>query len=142
MSGTSSLAVEGPEGSAGQPTVDLRLPADGAYAAMVRTLAAGIAARLDFTMDDIEDVRMVVSEATALVLEQAAEDGELACAFTLESGRLRLSVSTATTGTTEADYENFGWQVLAVLAEDASIDISPGRYGVTATVVSAHAGGE
>ena len=34
--------------------VELRLPADGAYASVLRTTTAGLAARLDFTIDSIE----------------------------------------------------------------------------------------
>lgn len=138
MSGTSSLAVEGAQGADAQPTVELKVPADGAYASVLRTLAAGLAARLDFTMDDIEDLRMVVSEATSLVLEQADAGGVLVCRFDLaHSDRLTVEIATDTSSPSSADYENFGWQVLAVLAEDASIDDATGRFCVRATVVSA-----
>ncbi|WP_141013942.1 ATP-binding protein [Nocardioides sambongensis] len=138
MSGTSSLAVEGAHGAGAQPTVELRLPADGAYASVLRTLAAGLAARLDFTMDDIEDLRMVVSEAASLVLERAAEGGVLTCTFDLShTDRLSLEVATETSMPASADYESFGWQVLAVLAEEASIDATASRFSVRATVLSA-----
>ena len=40
--------------------VELRLPPDNAYVAVLRTTTAGLAARLDFTLDDIEDLRMAV----------------------------------------------------------------------------------
>ncbi|TYL45934.1 anti-sigma factor [Nocardioides sp. BGMRC 2183] len=138
MSGTSSLAVEGAQGAGAQPTVEIRLPADGAYASVLRTLAAGLAARLDFTMEDIEDLRMVVSEAASLVLDQAAADTVLTCTFDLsQTDRLSLEISTDTTAPASADYENFGWQVLAVLAEDAAIETSATRFSVRATVLSA-----
>ena len=65
----------------GQPTrrsdVELRLPADGAYVSVLRTAASGLAARLDFTIDDIEDVRMAVSEACALALPEADDESDL-----------------------------------------------------------------
>ena len=38
--------------------VELRLPADSAYASVLRTTTAGLAARLDFPIDDIEDLRI------------------------------------------------------------------------------------
>ena len=40
----------------GRADVELRLPADGAFVSVLRTTAAGLAARLDFTIDDIEDL--------------------------------------------------------------------------------------
>ena len=38
---------------------------------IVRTSAAGLAARLDFTIDEIEDLRIAIGEATALLLPAA-----------------------------------------------------------------------
>ncbi len=55
--------------------VELRLPADSAYVSVLRTTTAGLAARLDFTIDDIEDLRIAVGEACALVLPEADPRG-------------------------------------------------------------------
>ena len=44
------------------------MPADGAYLSVLRTATAGLAARLDFTLDDIEDLRIAVDEACAMLL--------------------------------------------------------------------------
>ena len=60
-----------------RPDVELRLPAESAYVAVLRMTTAGLAARLDFTLDDIEDLRMAVGEACALVLEHADPGGDL-----------------------------------------------------------------
>ena len=38
---------------------------------MLRTATAGLAARLDFTLDEIEDLRIAVDEACALLLPDA-----------------------------------------------------------------------
>ncbi|MEQ6900080.1 anti-sigma factor [Nocardioides sp. YIM 152588] len=142
MSGTSSLTVGSAGGTDAGSTVELRLPADGAFASVLRTLAAGLGARLDFTMDDIEDLRVVVSEAAALVIEQADEGGDLHCTFRLSPDRVEITASTDAAAPAAADYENFAWQVLAVLTEDAAIDSSPGNYAIRATVTSSLAAGE
>ncbi len=110
--------------------VELRLPADGAYAAVLRTLTAGLAARLDFTMDDIEDLRIAVSEAAAMVLDEADAGADLVCHFRLEAGELRLDCSTTSASPTKPDYDSFGWQVLTTLTTEASIDAQPGHYAV------------
>ena len=47
-------------GDQSRADVELRLPADSAYMSLLRTTSAGLAARLDFTLDDIEDLRMAV----------------------------------------------------------------------------------
>jgi serine/threonine-protein kinase RsbW len=116
--------------------VELRLPADGAYAAVLRTLTAGLAARLDFTMDDIEDLRIAVSEATAMDLDQADAAADLVCRFHLEPGELRLEVGTTSQSPEKPDYDSFGWQVLTTLTTAASVDATPGSYAVNITVHS------
>ena len=135
MSATSSPAAG--TATTGEPTeVELRLPADGAYASVLRTLTAGLAARLDFTMDDIEDLRIAVSEAAAMVLEEADTDSTLDCRFRLSPGTLALTISAPAQSPAAPDYESFGWQVLATLAAEAAIDSAPGSYAVRLTVRS------
>ena len=68
--------------------VSLRVPADGAYVSVLRTMTAGLAARLDFTVDDIEDLRIAVGEACALVLPEADPSGDLEAEFRLAPGVL------------------------------------------------------
>lgn len=51
--------------------VTVRLPAASAYLSVLRTATAGLAARLDFTLDEIEDLRIAVDEACAMLLTQA-----------------------------------------------------------------------
>ena len=48
-----------------QDQVTVRMPAEGAYLSVLRTATAGLAARLDFTLDEIEDLRIAVDEACA-----------------------------------------------------------------------------
>lgn len=115
--------------------VEIRLPAEGAYAAVLRTTTAALAARLDFTIDDIEDLRMAVAEANAMVLEQADPGSDLVCTCRLAPGRMVLSVSVASAGAVP-DLQSFAWQVLTTLAADADIDTSGGRYTVTMTMTS------
>lgn len=133
MSETSSLPPSGTTDDQ-RATVSLRLPADGAYVSVLRTLTAGLAARLDFTMDDIEDLRIAVSEAAAMVLDEAEDGADLDCDFRLEADGLSLAIATSAEAPSAPDYENFGWQVLATLTTDASIESTPGRYAVSLTV--------
>ncbi|HWJ83214.1 MAG TPA: anti-sigma factor [Nocardioides sp.] len=128
-------------GVAARSDVELRLPADGAYASVLRTLTAGLAARLDFTMDDIEDLRIAVSEAAAMVLDEADKGAELDCRFRLEPGVLTILIGTSAARPTAPDYESFGWQVLATLAEEASIEAAPGTYAVRLVMRSSIAPG-
>ena len=85
------MTTTGPTGDV-RADVELRLPADSAYVSVLRTTSAGLAARLDFTLDDIEDLRMAVGEASALVLPAAAEGTDMTCRFYMDQGRLTVVV--------------------------------------------------
>ena len=96
--------------------VEIRLPADGAFLALLRTATAGLAARLDFTLDEIEDLRIAVDEACALLLASAAPDATLGCRFTLEGDVLHVAVGLATEKGAMPDQTSFAWTVLEALA--------------------------
>jgi serine/threonine-protein kinase RsbW len=125
--------------------VELRLPAVGAYASVVRTTAAGLAARLDFTIDDIEDLRIAIGEATALVIPAADPGTDLVACFFF--GRASMRASLTVTLETEAsdepplDTESFAWQVLDTMAQDAAAGPEDGRFRVRFTVTSTVAAG-
>jgi serine/threonine-protein kinase RsbW len=96
--------------------VTIRLPAAGAYLSVLRTATAGLAARLDFTLDEIEDLRIAVDEACAMLLTQAVPGADLECQFALQSDNMRISVSVLTQDGEEPSRETFAWTVLSALA--------------------------
>jgi serine/threonine-protein kinase RsbW len=116
--------------------VSLRVPADGAYVSVLRTMTAGLAARLDFTVDDIEDLRIAVGEACALVLPEALPGGDLEAEFRLTPGTLTISVSVPTDGARAADLDSFAWQVLTTLTRTATTASDESRFEVTFTTES------
>ncbi len=69
------------------------MPAEGAYLSVLRTATAGLAARLDFTLDEIEDLRIAVDEACAMLLSQAIPGSDLECNFALGREEMTISVS-------------------------------------------------
>jgi serine/threonine-protein kinase RsbW len=120
----------------GRADVELRLPADNAFVAVLRTTAAGLAARLDFTIDDIEDLRMAVGEACALVIPSASEDSDLTSQFFLGPGLLTVTVGVDAVDAAAPDPDGFAWQVLTTLAGDASVSVDHGRLEITLSVRS------
>ena len=118
--------------------VELRLPADRAYASVLRTTTAGLAARLDFPIDDIEDLRIAVGEASAMVLGEAAPGTDLVCRFFQEAGELTVSVTVGVDGAVEPDEDSFAWQVLTTLATSATADSSDTEFTVTLSMASSH----
>jgi serine/threonine-protein kinase RsbW len=125
MSTTSSAAAAGGALSgAGRDLVILRLPASGAYLSVLRTATASLASRLDFTIDDIEDLRIAVDEACAMLLPQAVAGAELECSFELTGDTIDVSVGVMTLDGEQPSRDTFAWTVLTALAGevDSSVD--------------------
>ena len=114
----------GPDGD----VVDVRVPADGAYVATLRLTAASLAARCDLTIDDIEDLRLAVDEACALLLPHAREGSAMQSRFDLSRGALAVTTSVeAPTAVAGPDRTGWAWSVLSALA--SSVDVSnDGRH--------------
>lgn len=104
--------------------VSIRLPATGAYLSVLRTATAGLAARLDFTLEEIEDLRIAVDEACGLLLANAVPGAQLECEFELTAGLIRVSVSVLTLEGGPPARDTFAWTVLTALAGevDSRID--------------------
>ena len=76
--------------------VEVRIPADVVYVSTLRLTAASLAARCDLTIDDIEDLRLAVDEACALLLPHASQTSTLDARFELHTGRLTVDTRVAT----------------------------------------------
>jgi len=116
--GIPTQAAGGPrlhDGTA-QDVVTVRLPAAAAYLAVLRTTTASLAARLDFTLDEIEDLRIAVDEACCLLLAGAQPGAELTSRFTMSDDTIHVTVSTPTTGGRAPSRDSFAWTVLSALA--------------------------
>ena len=111
-------------GGAGRDVVVLRLPAAGAYLSVLRTATASLASRLDFTIDDIEDLRIAVDEACAMLLTQAMAGADLECRFELTADAIEVAVSVLTLDGQEPSRDTCAWTVLTALAGevDSSVD--------------------
>ncbi len=132
----SALVPETTEGD----IVVLVVPADNTYLAVLRTATAGLAARLGMTLDQIEDLRIAVDEACAILVPLAAaprhsaDDAEVTCRFTVMPEALRIDVSVATPQANRLPgSHSFSWQVLTALAGEVSADEHGGRATISLT---------
>jgi serine/threonine-protein kinase RsbW len=126
-----------PTGTPGERAdVELRVPADSVYVSVLRTTTASLSARLDFTIDDIEDLRIAVGEACALVLPEADPGTDLVAEYFLGNARLTVRVSVSGSDIGTPDYDSFAWQVLDTLAGNAAAAVADGRFAVTLSMES------
>jgi serine/threonine-protein kinase RsbW len=122
--------VGGATGTMSGDIVVLTIPAAGAYLSVLRTATAGLAARLDFTLDQIEDLRIAVDEACGMLLPGATAGTELRCEFTLDADRIGVEVSVPAGSTPAPSRETFAWTVLSALAGEVDALDSDGRIAI------------
>jgi serine/threonine-protein kinase RsbW len=126
----------GPDQQGARADVELRLPADGAYVSVLRTTTAGLAARLDFLIDDIEDLRIAVGEACAMLLPVSDLESDLVCSYFLSPGTLTVRVAVTAANPKGPEYDSFAWQVLSTMATRAEAEASGGQFSVSLTMES------
>jgi len=105
--------------------VTVKLPAASAYLSVLRTATAGLAVRLDFTIDEIEDLRIAVDEACAMLLAQAVPGTDLVCEFELTGDAMRIAVSVLTVDGRTPSRDTFAWTVLSSLAGEVDATAGP-----------------
>ncbi len=105
--------------------IDITVPAEGAYLAVLRTAAAGLAARLNFTLDDIEDLRIAVDEACSILLAQAMPDSRLTCAFHMTADSVTVRAGVRAVNPRVPSRDGFAWTVLSALASRVEFDVRP-----------------
>ncbi len=119
----------------GVSTVEVRTSASAALIPTIRAVASDLAARADFDLDAISDLRMAVDEACATLVDVAAPHSVLHCTFhvradgievraEVEAGHADATVSTDT----------FGWRVLQTLADEVDVLSGPAVDGGRPTV--------
>ncbi|GGQ01730.1 MULTISPECIES: anti-sigma factor [Streptosporangium] len=111
--------------------VSVRLPAASAYLSVLRTATAGLAARLDFTLDEIEDLRIAVDEACAMLLGEAVPGTDLTAEFELTGQVMQVRVEVSTVGGSAPKRDDFAWMVLTALTDDVdAVTDSPDRMAI------------
>jgi serine/threonine-protein kinase RsbW len=115
--------------------VEVWVPADTGYVATLRLVTAGLAARCELTIDDIEDLRLAVDEACALLLPHAEPASAMHVRFELLTGCLAVTTTVESPDASEAspDRTGFAWSVLSALASTVEVLGTAGRLGITVT---------
>lgn len=118
------------------PTVTLRVPATSAYVALVRSAVTSTCARLDFTIDRIDDVKLAVDEAAALLLADAEPDSDLDVSFTPDAPHgIKVALTAPTRSGRSPERDSFTWTVLTALVDEVVATVSSDRRLTVALVV-------
>lgn len=104
-------------------TIDLAVPAAPEYVGLIRSTAAHIAAHADLTIDAIDELRLAVDEAFAVLIAHQPESGVVAIRFTIHSEQLDIEL-TGPEGSPLPDKTSFAWTVLSALVHEVSVQTS------------------
>ena len=114
----------------GEPTdqICLSLPASAPYARVARLTIASVAARLGFSYDDMEDLRIAVGEMYNVLNGPADSRLTVVC----EVGERGMVVeATRDPATPAPEVSELSRQILAGVTDTVDIDISQARVAIT-----------
>jgi serine/threonine-protein kinase RsbW len=86
--------------------------------------------RMDFDLDAVEDLRLAVDEACAILAAIALRDVPLTVVFEATRDALRIDAWVPTDPGTDVPRDGFGWAVLQTLVD--SVDAGPGTQATVA----------
>jgi anti-sigma regulatory factor (Ser/Thr protein kinase) len=111
----------------------LTLPADDAFHGVVHLVLGGLAARLNLTFENLEDLELALDS----LLEQASDGAELTLRLLVEDGGLRATVGPFTGMREEiekgdADSLNLG-RILGAVCDSVEVEVEDGSQWVVLT---------
>jgi serine/threonine-protein kinase RsbW len=129
----------------GQPvlSIELQTPASAVVIPVIRTVAADLAVRANFEVDSIDDLRMVVDDACAMLVRIAAPGATLSCRFTVWAEWIEVIADVdVEQGADSLPTGSFRWRVLECLAEKVqagAVAPRPGQGGQVRITLGKHA---
>ena len=78
--------------------IRLMVPARAEYARIARITTSGVATRLGFSIDDVEQLKLAVGEVWSLIVGDDASQGELTLTYDLEPRALVVDVRASGNG--------------------------------------------
>lgn len=108
-------------------TVLLSIPADTRFVALTRAAAAGLAAEFDFTMDELEDLRVGVDEVVTVLIEAAAAQPVeltyriIAPAADDDGGSTGIEIAGRCEGASDLALDELTRRILAAVVDDVTV---------------------
>jgi anti-sigma regulatory factor (Ser/Thr protein kinase) len=127
-------------------TVVLELPWGKDLVVVARSAAGHLGARAGFTRQEVEDLRLAVDEACGLLILRAMNSknpkkkSEIQCRFTVTPGAVEFAVSAPVPDGSAPPMDDFGWNLLEALVDEAEWTDGNRTCGVRGLKRSGHAG--
>ena len=89
--------------------LELRVPTSATQLPAVRAMAGDLAIRMDYDLDSVEDLRLAVDEACAILATVASADAPLTVVFESSRRGLHIDAWVPTAEGTAVPRDGFGW---------------------------------
>jgi len=103
--------------------IRLAVPAAPGYARIARLTVAGLATRLGFSYDEVEDLRIAVGEACSILVEDSGA-GRLNVTCRLEADALEVEAAVDDASGAAAVTADLTEQILSAVVDDHRIDVA------------------
>jgi serine/threonine-protein kinase RsbW len=116
--------------------ISLSVPAEAGYFHVLRSVTAGVAARLEIGFDDVDDLRIAVTEACNRLLSLGAEDRSLTIGLSPSHGGLTVAVeidAEIAEWPFAGSHETLAWRVISGLVDQAYEELPDGRPTIVLT---------
>lgn len=113
--------------------VVLTVPAQTSFVSLVRTATAAICAKADFTIDRLEDLRLAIDEACAIVIADAAPDTRMTVTWHVSGPEVQMQVRATSASGRAVPTNTFSWTVLSALVDSVSADVDGDLMTLTMT---------
>jgi serine/threonine-protein kinase RsbW len=108
--------------------VRLAVPATPEFLRLARVTASGIASRLGFTIDEVEDLRLAIDELCFVLIGNRDRDGTVDLRYHIDRDQLEVEgVGSFAAGDNDLVVTDFTRQILGALLDE--YDVSPHEDG-------------
>jgi serine/threonine-protein kinase RsbW len=108
-----------------EDVVRLVVPASLEYVRIVRLTASGVASRLGFDVDEIENLRVAVDELASTLVDSGG-GGSLELTFASSDGELRIEGRTDANGSTDLALDELSSQILRAVCDKYELRVVDG----------------
>jgi serine/threonine-protein kinase RsbW len=105
--------------------VRLTVPAALEYVRIIRLTGSGVASRLGFDVEEIENLRVAIDELSSMAIE-AASGGELEITFSTGEGELRITGRAPAKSGAEVGLDALTGQILKAVIDDYELGTEAG----------------
>lgn len=118
-----------------QENIELTLPVNAAYVSAARLTASSIANRMRFNIDEIEDIKVAISEACAYVIKKLPNDvnSSFKIEFHLNKGILDITLHTNSKIEKEDTEEEMSLLMIEALMDNFTIILGADHFTIKMT---------